>query len=153
MSRVAERALVRAPLPSAARFLAAFIAANAAPGGKGARVVLHVGGFSEPAIVSLRPVHLPGDMEPRFGVSWQAEGSGAFPVFHGELIVRADNDYNSFGIAIDGTYEPPGGIAGKVFDAVVGKRLAAETTQNLLATIRDYVETLFQSEEQHKHRV
>lgn len=36
------------------------------------------------------------------------------------------------------------------FLALVGERLAAETTRNLMETIRDYVEALFQSEEQHK---
>ena len=107
MTRVEERRLVHAPLASAARFLKAFVAANAAPGGEGARVVLHVGGFSEPAIVTLRPVHRDGDMEPRFGVHWEAEGGGAFPVFYGELIVEADEDYNAFVLAVDGTYEPP----------------------------------------------
>lgn len=150
MTRVEERRLVHAPLASAARFLKAFVAANAAPGGEGARVVLHVGGFSEPAIVTLRPVHRDGDMEPRFGVHWEAEGGGAFPVFYGELIVEADEDYNAFVLAVDGTYEPPGGLAGKVFDAIVGERLAAETTRNLLETIQTYVEALFQGEEQHK---
>jgi hypothetical protein len=150
MSRVAERALIRAPLASAARFMTAFVAANAAPGGKGARIVLHVGGFSEPAIVTLTPAHAPGDMEPRFGVHWEAEGGGAFPVFYGELVIEADDDYNTFWVAIDGTYEPPGGLAGKVFDVVIGERLAAETTKNLLETIRDYVETYFQKEEQLK---
>lgn len=152
MTRLAERGLVRAPLASAARFLTAFVAANAAPGGKGARVVLHVGGFSEPAIVTLTPTHQPGDMTPRFGIHWEAEGGGTFPVFYGELIVQADDDYNAFWIAIDGTYEPPAGIVGKVFDVIVGERLAAETTKNLIAMIRDYVERLFQSEEQHKRQ-
>ncbi|MGA2393481.1 MAG: hypothetical protein ABSH03_09050 [Candidatus Lustribacter sp.] len=153
MSRVAERALVAAPLPSAARFLDAFIAANSAPGGTGARVVLHVGGFSEPAIVTLTPAHQKGDMTPRFEVHWQSEsGSAAFPIFDGQLTVQADQDYDTFALAIDGTYEPPGGLAGKVFDMVVGERLAAETTKNLLATIRDYVQAFFQTEEQHKKK-
>lgn len=151
MSRVAEKALVRAPLASAGRFVAAFVAANTAPEGNGARVVLHVGSFSEPAIVSLIPTHQLGDMEPRFSVQWQAESAGTFPVFSGELNVEADEDYDAFVLALNGSYEPPGGIAGKVFDAIVGERLAAETTINLLGAVRDYVETLFQNEERHKH--
>jgi hypothetical protein len=111
---------------------------------------LHAAGFSEPAIITLTAVHHPGDMTPHYDVHWKAEGGGAFPVFHGRLTVEADEDYNSFWLAIDGSYDPPGGLAGKMFDAVVGHRFAVETTRNLLSAMRDAAEATYRREEESK---
>lgn len=152
MTRVAERQLVLAPLASAARLLAAYFAANAAPDGTGARIVLHAAEFNAAAIVTVTPVHAPADMTPHYTVHWESESNDPYPVFDGRLTVEADNDYNSFWLKIDGSYEPPAGLAGKLFDTIVGHRLAEETTRNLLASIRDAVQTTFQSEEAAKRK-
>ena len=150
MSHISERQRIRAPLASADRLLTAFMDANPAPGGDGARVVLHAAEVSEPAIVSLTKAHRPQDMTPRYAVHWLAEGGGAFPIFDGFLTVAADEDYNSYYLVIEGDYEPPGGLAGKMFDAVIGNRIAVATTRNLLISLRDTAETLFTREEARK---
>ena len=147
MSHISERVIVRAPLAWAERLLAAFFAANPAPAGEGARVILHAAEVSEPAIVTLTKAHRPEDMTPRCAVHWQAEGGGAFPEFDGFLTVEADEDYNSYWLAIDGSYKPPGGLAGKIFDAVIGHRIAVATTRNLLISSRETAETVFNREE------
>ena len=89
-------------------------------------------------------------MTPRFTVRWEAEGGGTFPVFDGFLSVAADEYYNSYWLVIEGDYEPPGGLAGKVFDAVLGNRIAVATTRNLLDSLRDTAQTLFKQEEARK---
>jgi hypothetical protein len=152
MSTLVERQIVQAPLASAARLLAAYIAANPASGGTGARVVLHAADFNRPAIVTIAPAPRPGDMAPRYAVHWEAEGGGPYPVFDGSLTVEGDNDYDSFWLVVDGSYEPPAGLAGKLFDAVVGNRIASTATQNLLVTIRDSVQAVFESEERTKQQ-
>jgi hypothetical protein len=150
MSHLSERELVHAPLGSADRLLSAFMEANPAPAAAGARVILRAAEFAEPAIVSLTPAHRPADMTPRYAVHWQAEGGGAFPIFDGFLSVAADEDYNSYWLVIEGDYEPPGGLAGKMFDAVIGNRIAVATTRNLLASLRETAEALFTKEEARK---
>jgi hypothetical protein len=150
MSHISERELVHAPLAWADRLLAAFITAHPAPGGKGARVILHAAEVSEPAIISLTRVHRPEDMTPRYAVRWKAEGGGAFPIFDGFLTVAADEDYNSYWLVIEGAYEPPGGLAGKVFDAVLGHRIAVATTRNLLVSLRETAELVFARDEARK---
>ena len=96
--------------------------------------------------------HRPQDMEPRYGVHWQPEESGPYPAFEGILTIGADDDYQSFDLDLTGEYEPPLGLLGKTFDLVVGHRIADETIQTLLATIKDDIEANFGAEEAAKHR-
>lgn len=154
MTNIAERELVHAPLAAASDLIGVFLTENAAPGGSGARVLLEAGNFNQPATVTVNLNHQPGDMTPRYAVHWEAQGDGSdmFPLFDGVLLVESDEDYNSFRLAIHGTYEPPGGIPGKMFDAVLGHRIAAETTRNLLRRVRESIETHFQREERDKVR-
>jgi hypothetical protein len=150
MSHLSERELVHVPLASADRLLSAFMDAHPSPTGAGARVILRAADVTEPAIISLTSAHRPADMTPRYAVHWQAEGGGAFPIFDGFLSVTADQDYNSYWLVIEGSYEPPGGLAGKMFDAVVGNRIAVATTRNLLGSLRDTAEARFKEEESRK---
>jgi hypothetical protein len=83
-------------------------------------------------------------------VSWQPEGGGPFPTFHGELKILADEDYNSAWLAIDGSYVPPGGAAGRVFDATVGHSIASATAQQLLRELKTAVERYHIDEERAK---
>jgi hypothetical protein len=150
MTPIAAKELVRAPLASAASLLAAFLAAHPAPKGEGARVVLHAGDFEEPAIVSVKPAHKPGDMTPRYAIHWEAEGTGPYPQFDGELTIGADEDYNAFWFILDGAYVPPGGVAGKLFDAAIGHRIAEATAQGLLREMRTEIEAHFEAQERAK---
>jgi hypothetical protein len=65
-------------------------------------------------------------------VKWQPHGGGLFPTFSGNLTARADEDYTSCILELAGEYEPPMGVVGKAFDAVVGSRLASATAQDVL---------------------
>lgn len=151
MTEISEKQRISAPLASADRLLRAFFAAHPGPEGA-ARVVLHARDLQRPAVVTLTPAHRPGDMTPHYTVRWEAEGGGPYPVFRGELTVGGDEDYDSFWLRLAGGYEPPGGVAGKVFDVVLGHRIAEETARALLADMAGEIETQLAQEEAAKRR-
>jgi hypothetical protein len=150
MTSIDEKELVHAPLASAGGFLEAYFAAHAGPKGDGARVTLHAGESAHTAIVTLTPAHRPEDMTPRFRVHWEAEDGGPYPIYDGELSIGADDDYDAFWLVLDGGYEPPGGPAGKVFDVVVGRGIAAAAARGFLAEIRTEIESRFGAQERAK---
>ena len=147
MTSIVEKELVHAPLASADRLLQAFFAAHPAPEGAGAHIVLRAGEATQPAIVRLERVHRPEDMTPRYAIHWEAESGGPYPDFDGELNVEADEDYNAFWFLLNGSYEPPGGVAGQLFDAAIGHRIARATARGLLSQMRVETEALFATQE------
>jgi hypothetical protein len=150
MSAITEKKLVHAPLASANLFLQALFANHTVPNGEGARIVLRVGKAAQLVIVNLQPAHRPADMTPHYRVNWETESSGPFPIFNGELTIGADDDYNAFWLVLDGTYAPPGGVAGQLFDAVFGHRLAAASARSLLTDMRVEIDSLFAAQERVK---
>jgi hypothetical protein len=148
MSDLSVKKLVHAPPASAARFLTIYFDAHKVPRAEAdASVELHAHGLSQPATVTLRRVHRPAEMTPHYDVSWQSAGTGLFPRFQGLLSVGGGDDYDVFWLTLDGSYKPPLGLAGKVFDAVVGHRVAIETADGLLAEIAADAESHFAAEE------
>lgn len=150
MTEIVEKEPVAAPLASAHPLLTAFFAAHPSQGGDGARVLLHAGGAVQAALITLEGAHRPGDMEPRYRVHWESEGGGPYPIFDGELRIGADEDYNAFWLILEGGYKPPGGVAGQVFDAVIGHRIAAAAARNLLTEMRTEIEAKFTAQERAK---
>ncbi|MDQ2991483.1 MAG: hypothetical protein M3R30_01525 [Candidatus Eremiobacteraeota bacterium] len=67
-------------------------------------------------------------------ISWKPRWF-VFPSFDGSLSVRPQAPGSI--LAIEGTYQPPGGWAGHLFDRVVGERLAVRTLEHLLRRLRD----------------
>lgn len=86
---------------------------------------------------------VPVKTEPRcaiLDISWHPV-SGPYPSFQGKLFAwRGDN--SSCRLEIEGSYKPPGGVAGAAFDAVLGHRIAAETIQDLLTRFKAAFEGL-----------
>jgi hypothetical protein len=150
VSDIDEKMLVHAPLGSANRFLERYFAAHATATGDGARVGLHAGELARPAVVTLAAAHRAGDMTPHYTVHWEAEKPGPYPVFDGELTIAGDEDYNAFWLVLAGGYKPPGGLAGEVFDAVVGHRIAEAVAHGLLDAVRAEIEADFAEEERAK---
>jgi hypothetical protein len=150
MTPIDEKELVHAPLAAADRLLQAFFAAHPAPKGVGARVILRAGEMAQPAIVSLTRAHQPADMTPRYAIHWEAEAGGPYPNFDGEITIGADEDYNAFWFVLKGTYAPPGGVAGQLFDAAIGHRIAAGTARGLLTEMRTETEAFFEAQERAK---
>lgn len=68
-------------------------------------------------------------------VRWEPEGGGPYPVFEGTLALWGETDPERTVIELDGTYQPPLGVAGETFDAALGHVLAQRTARALLDDI------------------
>ena len=64
-------------------------------------------------------------------VRWVPEGDGAFPNFEGTL-TASENGSEHCILTLTGTYRPPGGWPGKIFDAFAGGNIARSTIETLL---------------------
>jgi hypothetical protein len=93
----------------------------------------------------------PAGMEHGIKVEWEPEGGGPFPTFQGSLAISADTPKSST-ISLDGAYEPPLGAVGKVFDAVVGRRIAEATADELLKVLGEKIELEYMTDEPHLSR-
>jgi hypothetical protein len=74
----------------------------------------------------------------RYGLRWDAGRTGngiPTPGFAGTLSVGAGEDYNETRLELEGSYEPPGGVVGRAFDDLVGRRLAHATLTGLLSGV------------------
>lgn len=147
MSTILQKQTVDAPAAAAGRLLQTYLDAHPKHESGGVRLVLRAHTLEQAAVVTLTPAHRPQDMAPRFTVHWEAEGDRPYPVFDGVLTVEGGDDYDEFRLALEGTYKPPLGIAGKAFDLVVGHRIAERTAQELLADIAGVMEARFANEE------
>jgi Raf kinase inhibitor-like YbhB/YbcL family protein len=74
-------------------------------------------------------------------VTWAPKGGGPYPTFSGTLTFESADERTN--LALDGTYEPPGGMFGRAFNAVVGRRLADASVQALLQNIKADLEAEF----------
>jgi hypothetical protein len=77
-------------------------------------------------------------------IAWKPHDGGPYPVFRGTLSVE-DVGGNFSRLDLDGAYDPPLGIAGAVFDAVVGHRIALTAARALLDEIKTGMELAFQT--------
>ena len=90
-------------------------------------------------VVRAARTRIPGEMIPRYTVTWESAGGGPFPKFSGSISIPNDEDYSSCFLALDGTYEPPLGPAGQAFDAALGRAIANSTGRDLLTRIATYI--------------
>ncbi len=151
MSTIVARINIACPLASAARHLEQYFAVHQQADGTHAVIDLSVNStLKHSVIVKMQRKHVAGEMTPHYSVGWTPQGGGPFPDFAGELAIEADDDYNSCFLQLDGSYEPPLGLPGKMFDAMLGKTIAQSTGDHLLQTIRDFIEHDFRLEEARK---
>jgi hypothetical protein len=66
--------------------------------------------------------------------AWRPAWRG-FPEFGATLTVRRSG--NKTELMLEGSYEPPGGLAGRFFDRLVGRKLAARTMEGFLNQLAD----------------
>lgn len=74
-----------------------------------------------------------------WSINWHPYGDGPFPDFEGTIAVRSRED-GSCELELDGSYEPPLGHFGKLFDAVLGARIASATAREFLADLATQIE-------------
>jgi len=89
----------------------------------------------------------------RYGISWSAGRTARgipTPGFEGTITLRAGEDYDESELELDGRYQPPGGVAGKLFDDVVGRRVAHATLGSLLDGVRRELRAAHQRTEAEK---
>ena len=139
MAAVREEVLIEAPYVQAA---GAFerrlgLEGGAERGECSLTLVAPVGGGREIArTVRARTRRYPeANYTARYGIGWDggstAEGIPT-PGFDGTVTLRAGEDYNRCEIVLEGTYAPPGGAVGTLFDEFAGRRIASSTLGALL---------------------
>ncbi len=96
--------------------------------------------FDRDVLVEANRARDEGNLNDVLSIKWAPEGTGIFPRFSGTLAVCGDdNPVRSF-IELDGSYAPPLGAAGQVFDAAIGHHIAQATARELLADIKTAIE-------------
>lgn len=76
-----------------------------------------------------------GNYTSRYRIGWEAGLTARgipTPAFEGTLVLSAGEDYGETELKLEGRYEPPGGLAGRAFDELVGRRIAHATLAALL---------------------
>lgn len=68
------------------------------------------------------------------------------PNFDGAFRVQWDEEYGNCLLIIEGSYEPPLGTVGRIFDAAAGRKIAQRTLENLLDSLRTVIETSYQKD-------
>lgn len=117
----AVRDAAQAGLPGTLELTAAFPATNIK--------------LSKRVRVTYAPAFDPMHFDQPWHVRWEPEPGGIYPSFDGQLVVRADESYRFAILELHGTYTPPLGAAGRMFDAALGHTIAATTAQRLLQNI------------------
>ena len=74
-----------------------------------------------------------------FDLHWEAADKGPYPVFDGTLTVAEDETYEQCRLILEGSYTPPGWLAGAAFDAAIGKQIANLTAKELLERMRSFL--------------
>jgi hypothetical protein len=75
------------------------------------------------------------DYRSAYSIRWDAgrtDRGVPTPGFAGSLTLGSGEDYGECALQIEGVYEPPGGVPGKIFDQIVGRRIAHATLAALL---------------------
>lgn len=151
MAHLVDSAFVECPYHRARAYLAQGVGERIASGkAMTLRVPLPGVELKKDVVVTFTPGIDPMHMDQPWKVHWTPEGGGPYPDFDGQLTVRADEDYTSSILELSGEYVPPGGAAGKAFDAVVGSKIATLTARELLKRLADEFESRYRSEEKAK---
>jgi hypothetical protein len=80
----------------------------------------------------------PHDAPALLQICWEPDAT-LFPSFKGMVHADATGE-KTCTLLIAGTYDVPGGMAGQLFDAVIGVRIAHGTLEQLLEQFRDAIE-------------
>ena len=135
---------VKAPSGFALAFLNTYVLDLNGPGSDSTLpmryTVTQLAGLTLERDVTVRVEYLPQphDAPALLRICWEPDAS-IFPSFEGMLHAKA-TDETACILSVAGTYDVPGGVAGQLFDAVVGVRIAHGTLEHLLEQFRDAIE-------------
>ena len=159
MSVVKERLFVEAPYTQARGAFERRLGLSPA-GGRGTCVLtlpFPVGEDHDIArVVSATTERLPGSANytSHYSIAWGAgriTGGIPTPGFTGILTLSAGEDYDETQIKLDGGYDAPGGVAGRAFDELLGRRIAHATLSALLNGVGDELRKAHELVEAAKH--
>jgi hypothetical protein len=152
MSSVHERRSVEVPISRAPEYVGRYIN-DVATAGLG-RIVLSVKiplerlGFdrcieiSKAVSVSFTPALERNSLNALTAISWQPDGNGPLPNFNGTVGVEPDaRDSSCCSLTLDGEFDPPLGLIGDAFEAIVGRHIARQTARTLLDEMAVMMET------------
>ena len=91
----------------------------------------------------------------RYHVAWSAGQTRRgipTPGFEGTITLRAGEDYAESELELDGRYDPPGGVVGRIFDDIAGRRIAHATLGALLDGVRQRLRASYAENEAAKTR-
>ncbi|MGC1379439.1 MAG: hypothetical protein WA814_00290 [Candidatus Baltobacteraceae bacterium] len=149
MSRLRDQTSVACPFPEAQSRLEAFFASLRAKDGVARlRLRVPIKGPADAYDLSIdRAVRVEAqrardeeNLNDLIRIAWQPEGTTVFPCFEGTLVVWGGDDPNRSSIELDGSYSPPFGAAGQLFDASIGRQIANATARALLRDLKDAIE-------------
>jgi hypothetical protein len=150
MSQISERRVVACPYHLAQRYLAEMVGSKvASPAPLALTLALPGAELVKEVTVTYGAAIDPMHFDQPWTVHWKPN-AGPYPEFDGELTVRADETYSSSLLELQGSYRPPGGIAGAAFDAAVGNRIASATAQALLDRLGREMESRYRRDERSK---
>ncbi|MGP6191026.1 MAG: hypothetical protein ACLPSH_13335 [Vulcanimicrobiaceae bacterium] len=141
MSQIHEFESVRCPFDDVPKFLDTFFAKQTDEDGAAVvelRAPLGDLKLEHDVLVTLSPLP-PYTGYERLAIRWVPTGHGPYPTFEGVLSV-GDEGSGFSRLDIDGSYQPPFGAAGALFDAALGKRLAESAVRELLANLKQSLE-------------
>jgi hypothetical protein len=134
---------VKAPAGFALAFLNTYVRDLAGPNGSSVLqvryTVTQLAGLTLERDVTVRVEYVmepSGDAE--LNICWEPDAT-VFPSFNGTLRAH-EAGAAACSLNLDGSYDVPGGMAGQLFDAVVGVRIAQGTLDQLLVEFRDKIE-------------
>jgi hypothetical protein len=159
MSVVKERLFVEAPYTQARGAFERRLGLSGA-GVRGTAVLtlpFPVGEDHEIArVVTATTERLPGtaNYTSHYRIAWDAGRTTRgvpTPGFTGTLTLSSGEDYGETEIKLDGGYDAPGGVAGRAFDELLGRRIAHATLSALLSGVGDELREAHEQIEAAKH--
>jgi hypothetical protein len=142
MTHVFERLLLHCPYANARDYLPKTLETDDA----------HVLPLEKRMLVRYKRSRNPLHFEDPWHVYWSAEGGNAYPEFHGDLIVRADEHHPGAVLELFGEYAPPFESAVVPADIVTGARKASVTARALLERIGADIEARYNLDEAERWR-
>jgi hypothetical protein len=92
------------------------------------------------ATATFAPTSGAGGLEYQVLIDWAPASKEPLPKFSGVFRVQWEEDYGSCRLVLEGQYDPPLGLVGKAFDAVLGHRIAHRTVTAMLDQLRLEIE-------------
>lgn len=82
------------------------------------------------------------NLNDEIAIRWEPGDGGPFPSLNASLIAWSETPDRTL-VELRGTYEPPLGVAGRLFDDAVGHRIAQHTARAFLSTLAEGAEACF----------